>query len=386
MASQVYLHLGLPKTATTYLQTIVWTARNRLRADGLLLPGRERRDHLWASREIRGDRHLDRLPARAATAWTRLREELARWPRRGLISHEFFAAASAAQAASMVAALAPAEVHLVLTAREPLGLFTASWQESLKNRATEPIGSYSREVATSPMRVWNWRALDLRLVLERWGQAVPAERIHILPLDTTAAREEIWHRFGGLLGLATADYDLSASFPNESMGVVEAETLRRINLALTGAAGGTEPPLPHAFAHAFDKGVYLRTFLADERLVPRRGERFWPPADRVTECRQRGEEAVAHIRRHGYDVVGDLDRLLVPAELPDRRTPESVTDAEVAEVATWLVAHLLGDVRQLRTAPATPDGRAADASGDGARGEGAGSMAGRVRRWLPGAR
>ena len=47
-------------------------------------------------------------------------------------------------------------------------------------------------------------------------------------------------------------------------------------------------------------------------------------------------------------MIGDLDSLLVPDALPERRTPESVTDAEVAEVAVELVARMLHDVRDLR--------------------------------------
>jgi hypothetical protein len=347
VATEVFVHLGLPKTATTYLQTILWGSRDRLRAEGLLLPGAERRDHLWSSREVREDPGLRRAPDRATTAWQRLRVEIAAWPDRALISHEFFAAASAEQAARMVAALAPARVHLVVTAREPLGLFTASWQESLKNRSTTPLDRYSREVSDDPLRVWNWRTLDLRLVLERWAPTVPADRVHVLPLDTGAPREEIWHRFGGLLGLDTTAYDLSGSFPNESMGVVEAEALRRVNQHLAGADSG----LAHRFERAFDRGVYLRSFLADERLVPRRGERFWPRQDRIEECRERGATAVAYVRERGFDVIGDLDRLLVPERLEPRRTPDTVTAEEVAEVSTWLVARMLGDVRDLRQQP-----------------------------------
>lgn len=338
MADRVFIHIGLPKTATTYLQTILWSSRDQLRADGVLLPGAERRDHLWTSRIVRDDPNVgNRLP-RERTAWDRLQDEIGRWRGSALISHEFFAAASAEQAARMVEQLAPASVELVVTAREPLGLFTASWQESLKNKATTPMADYSRTVSERPMDIWNWRTLDLRLVLERWSQAVPHERIHVLPLDTSAPREEIWRRFAGLLGLTAEAYDLSRSFPNESMGVVEAETLRRVNGHLT------------SFKRAFDKGVYIRTFLADERLVPRGGEKFWPGADRVTECRERGEQAIAWLQEHPVDVVGDVEHLRVPAELPGRRTPESVTDAEVAAVATELVAVLLGDVRELRTA------------------------------------
>ena len=54
------------------------------------------------------------------------------------------------------------------------------------------------------------------------------------------------------------------------------------------------------------------------------------------------------MREQGYDVVGELDNLLVPDQLPERRRPDSVTDAEVAQVAVELVATMLGDVRDLR--------------------------------------
>ncbi|TIC87410.1 hypothetical protein E8D34_09770 [Nocardioides sp. GY 10113] len=337
MADRVYLHIGLPKTATTYLQTICWASRDQMRAEGVLLPGQERRDHLWASRVVREEPSVARKRPRERTAWQRLRAELAEWSGTGLVSHEFFAAASADQARAMVEELAPAEVHLVVTAREPLGLFTASWQESLKNRNTTPLAEYGRDVSDSPSDIWNWRTLDLRLVLERWSQAVPAERIHVLPLDRSAPRDDIWHRFAGLIGLTSDAYDTSMSFPNESMGVVEAEVLRRVNRNLDG------------FTKAFDKGVYIRSFLADERLVPRRGEPFWPRPDQVEDCRERGEAAVAFVEQGGFDVVGSLENLRVPATLPPRRTPETVTEAEVADAATELVAVLLGDVRALRT-------------------------------------
>jgi hypothetical protein len=340
VARRVYIHLGLPKTATTYLQTILWGSRDRLRAEGVLLPGKERRDHLWASRVVREDPNLDRQPEQHRTSWSRLVEALADWDGDGLVSHEFFAAASPGQAARMIADLAPAEVHVVATAREPLGLFTASWQESLKNRNTVALPDYARTVSKSPNAIWNWRTLDLRLVLRRWSRDLPPERVHVLPLHRGGPREAIWETFAGLIGVDPAAYDTDQSFPNESMGVVEAETLRRVNEHLG------------AFQRAFDRGVFIRTFLADERLVPRGGERYWPEPDQIEECRRRGREAVAFVRERGFDVRGDLDDLLVPDELEHRRSVTSVTDAEVAEVAVQLVARLLEDVRDLRQ----PDG------------------------------
>lgn len=335
MASKVFIHVGLPKTATTYLQTILWGARDQMRAEGVLLPGDERRDHLWASNILRGKSKVSaKRPEYAEGAWDRLKAAIASWPGTALISHEFFAAASADQAHHMITELAPAEVHVIVTAREPLGLFTASWQESIKNRATTPLAGYSEEVSDNPLDIWNWRTLDLKLVLERWGGSLPPQHVHVLPLPgKDFGHDEIWHRFAGLIGLDSHAYDLSGSFPNESLGVVESETLRRINEHL-----GT-------FRNAYDRGVYIRTYLADERLVPRGGERYWPDEEQIAQCRTRGAAAAQYVEERGFDLIGSLDDLRVPNELVPRRHPSSVTDAEVAEVAVELVATIMEDVR-----------------------------------------
>lgn len=337
MASTVFLHIGLPKTATTYLQTILWGNREELSRQGVLMPGEARHDHLWASRVVREDLQFRKASERRQAAWQRILDDVAAWEDRAIISHEFFSAASQAQAAKVVADLAPAEVHLVVTAREPLGLFTASWQESIKNRDTRTMADYSTVEADDSGGVWNWRTLDVRRVLERWSPAFPVDRVHVLPLPAAdAPRREIWDRFAALVGLDADSVDLGQSFPNTSMGVAEAETLRRMNHHLGD------------FNSAIDRGTYIRTFVADERLVPRKGERYWPAPDRIEEARERGKAAVAYIADQGFDVIGDLDSLLVPDTLPERRTPESVTDTEVAEVAVELAARMLHDVRDLR--------------------------------------
>ena len=337
MARRVYLHIGLPKTATTYLQTVLWSNREGLEQQGLRLPGIDRRDHLWSTRIVREEEHFKSSSAHRLRAWERVCADAAAWPETAVISHEFFAAASAEQAARAVAELAPAEVHLVVTAREPLGLFTASWQESIKNRDTTPMAEYSRTESEDPSAVWNWRTLDVRLVLERWSPHLPPERVHLLPLPgSEAPKREIWDRFARLVGVDADSVDLGSTFANTSMGVVEAETLRRMNAHLDG------------FSSAIDRGTFIRTFIADERLVPRGGDRFWPSEDRIAEVRERGNRAVEYIAGAGFDVIGELEALRVPAELPERRVPESVTEAEVAEVAVWLAARLLYDVRDLR--------------------------------------
>jgi hypothetical protein len=341
MAATVYLHLGLPKTGTTYLQTVMWADRERMRSQGVLLPGRERRDHLWTTRVVREDPNLPTYEDRVRESWGVLKEEIAAWPGTAVISHEFFAGASPEQAAGMVGELAPAEVHLVVTAREPVGLYSGGWQESLKNRDARTMTEFAEaEVSDNPMSVWNWRTLDVRLVLERWAPTVSPDRVHVLPVPPPGSpRELLWQRFGGLVGLDPETFDLSPTFPNESMGVVEAETLRRVNLHLKD----------EDFERPFDRGVYIRTFLADERLATRGGERYWPTEPILAECRARAVAAVEHIASAGYDVIGDVRDLLVPDTLEPRRLVGSGTGAEVAEVAVELVGRMLHDVRRIRT-------------------------------------
>lgn len=336
MARRVFFHIAAPKTGTTYLQTVMWSNRDRLAGEGVLLPGASRSDHWWSTLVVREDPRLDRKAPRARGAWARVVADCASWPDTAVISHEFFGSASAEQAGRAIAALAPAEVHLVLTAREPLGLLTASWQESLKFKGTQRLSDYNREVSKSPHTIWNWRALDVSEVLSRWAQWVPAERVHILPLPGPGApRELLWQRFGRLVGVDPDAYDVTAGHANRSMGMVESELLRRVNPRLTEIRSGLQ------------RSTWVRTYLAAGHLVERNGEPFWPDEDQIEQCRVRGRAAVASIRDGGFDVVGDLDDLLVPDELPERRRPDSVTDGEIADAAVELVAAMLEDVRRL---------------------------------------
>ncbi len=234
---RVFLHIGLPKTGTSYLQSILWSHRDELRSAGVLLPGRERRDHLWASLVVREDANVGRRHPRAPEAWDVLRREIRDWSGDALISHEFFCSATTEQARAMVEALTDdgAEVHVIVTAREPLSLFTSSWQEHLKNKGTSPISQYAASVSDDPTVIWNWRTLDLRLVLERWAPALddPAHLHVVTPPGRDQPRDELWRRFCSVMDLSPA-IATPESFANASMGVVEAETLRRINLRLDG--------------------------------------------------------------------------------------------------------------------------------------------------------
>ena len=90
---RVFFHIGLPKTGTTYLQTVLWEGARRLRRDGIVLPGSGHREHLWAALDLQG-RRLDRRDPRANGAWSRLVGEAQGHDDTVLLTHEFFCTAS----------------------------------------------------------------------------------------------------------------------------------------------------------------------------------------------------------------------------------------------------------------------------------------------------
>jgi hypothetical protein len=256
-----------------------------------------------------------------------------------VVSHEFFAAASADQAARAAAALDGAEVHVVVTARDTLSLVTARWQEFVKNGSEVPIDGYPVTGTTDPVDEWDWGSLDLADVLARWSMSLPHDRVHVLTLPRPEEpRETLWLRFAALVGIDPSRCTTARSTPNESLGVVEVELLRRVNGELEG------------FTSAQDRGNWIRGYLAQETLVPRGGERFWPSPARVAELCARGERIAAEVAAAGYDVIGDAADLRPPSVVPPRRHPDDVTDAELAAAGAAVIATMLADVRRLTRA------------------------------------
>jgi len=336
MARTVFFHIGLPKTGTTYLQTVMWNNAAELRKQGVLMPGASAREHLWASGVVREDPRLDRRGPRAAGAWERIVSEIQAWEDTAVISHEFFSAASAEQAARAMSRFDGAEVHVVVTARDTVSLVTARWQEFVKNGAVTPIDGYPVREETAPENEWDWGTLDLADVLSRWGGTLPPERVHVLTLPKPgSARDELWLRFAHLVGVEAGRCVTSEAVQNESLGVVEVELLRRVNAELVD------------FESPLDRGNWIRGYLAQGKLAAHPGERFWPSPSRVEELRARGDRAADFVTQQAYDVVGDVADLRTPAELPERRHPDSVTDAEVADVAVKTIAVMLDDVRRI---------------------------------------
>ncbi len=346
MAKRVFLHIGLPKTGTTFLQTTMWHNRPQLAEQGFLYPGNKRMDHYWASQVVRGASAT--AMGRSADAWDRLRTELAAWSGDGLVSHEFFSMASRAEARQAVQDLAPAEVHVVLTVRDYQRQFPAVWQEALKMNSDLSFDEFMDDVLTLPAARrrarrrssgggWGWRSQDIPAVLERWGRAVPPERLHVITVPPPdAPRTLLWDRWCEVLGIDDSGFDRDIHRANESIGAAQAALLRRLKPDLTGNLN--DGNVRHR---------WVRKYFGHEVLVPQGGDRFTPRTHHAEVLRDLSREAADAVVAGGFPVTGDVEDL-VPRDLPGSGPhPDDVTESEMLAVATKAINQMIHDVQAL---------------------------------------
>jgi hypothetical protein len=305
MTRRVYLHVGSPKTGTTFLQQVLWAQRDLARDQGLLLPLTRVTDHYYASLDVREVADAPHLPDHVAGTWGRLVEEAMSWPGDVLVSHELFAPATAEQAARAIASFGDGfEVHVVLTVRDLVRQIPAEWQQHLKSRHVATLPAFIADVRDDVSRVgWFWTVQDYAQVLRRWGATLPRSQTHVVTVPPASSPPEVlWERFSSVVGLTPGSFRLDGFRTNTSLGAEQAELLRLLNVEL-----GDRLPKP---------GPYHSTVilvLAHQILAERRGQRLsLEPADLEYAARL-SRDLAADLARSGVDVVGDLADL-VPSE------------------------------------------------------------------------
>jgi hypothetical protein len=332
MSRRAFLHVGTAKSGTTYLQDLWWRHHDALRDQGLLLPGDGRRDHFTAAAVVKGmTAVVETLDARERDAWGRLLDAAREWPDDVLITNEHFSDSPAEAAAAALADLASVadEVHVVVTARDLGRVLPSAWQQRVKMGARQPYRRFLGTVRRGEDDQKFWRYQDVLGILSLWSAGLPPDRVHLVVLPPSGApRDELWLRTAAVLGVDVSGLDTDAQRPNDSLGLVEAELLRRINAALPRADRS-----PGLTRHI--KGSFVPDLLAG--AAPR--EPFVVPAQHHDWIRRRSEALVAYLRTCAYDVVGDLDDLL-PAGPRSGRTPDQVTDEELRAAALTVVERM----------------------------------------------
>ena len=116
MTRRAFLHVGTPKSGTSYLQDRLAANRTRLAQDGLTYLETSSGDHFRAAIDLLQKHWAGELEA-ARGSWAALAKTAQSTPGDVLISHEVLAAATTSQVKQAFDSLDGFEIHVIVTAR-----------------------------------------------------------------------------------------------------------------------------------------------------------------------------------------------------------------------------------------------------------------------------
>lgn len=334
----MFLHIGLPKSGTSYLQRLLSENKPALQEQaGILFPGRSWNDQVMAVRDVRDMGGAGQVQG----AWQRMVDEIHRWHGRAVVSMEWLCSAEPRAVRRIATDLEPATVQVIVTVRDLGRTLPAAWQEFVQNRATWTWEEFLEGVtgpdpsATAAGSAF-WSQQDAPRLVGRWASVVTPDQVHVVTVPQPGAdRDLLWQRFAQVLGVDPAVVTTDLPPANESLGLESAELMRRVN-ARCQELGVGRPEYNKVFKHHLAKTV----------LAARRAEESaLALPDRLTPwVQERAAEQRSALARSGARVVGDLDELQ-PVLIEGRQPPE-VSDAEVLDAAVAAVVALAREQRR----------------------------------------
>ena len=344
----MFLHIGTPKTGTTFLQTALWASRPQLREQGVGLPMKRLEDHIHVAQDVRELYDERERSPQVHGALDRFAAALKRVDTpRALFSMEVVVAATPEQIERFYGTLTDFDVHLVITARDLARQIPAAWQQTLRRRSGGSYERYLSQVLEDPaMTHLVWRSQDVAEVARRWGRSLPPDHVHIVTVPPVGAPQRLLlERFCAVIGVDPGSVATGAAETNPSLNGPQAELLRRVNRALGDR-------LPDRVA-GYNR--LAKRYLAMQVLAAQSGPPLQLPTRYADRTRELYERMTQEIRDRGYDVVGDLADLEPTAygEAGDRGDAHGgPSEAQVAEAGVQAVATMLAqrneDLRLIR--------------------------------------
>ena len=345
MTRRVLLHVGAPKTGTSFVQDILFTNRDALRERGILYAADRHDSHFLAALDLM-ELPWGGLEREAGGAWDRLAAEVRAWPGTSIISHEILGTASRVQVARALESLGAgdedAEIHIVFSARDLVRQIPAEWQENVKHRRTKEYGQFLDDLRDeqrgSEVAQWFWGVQEVPDVLDRWAASIPRDRVHLVTVPPPGSSPTLlWERFAGLFGIDPVEF-APTDRANASLGVPESAMIRRLNERLNDV-------LPNHHYRTF-----VRELLVHRNLSGRPGSaRLSLPDDAYRWASALGRSWVSELALRGYDVVGELDDL-VPSPAQPFVDPENCDEREISEAAIDALAIMTNEAARLRDA------------------------------------
>jgi hypothetical protein len=370
----VFLHVGLHKSGTTFLQETFKANAAQLRRLGIYYPaGKKDPSLLRAVDDLHGRRQVKADAAQTVGAWSAL-VGAARGSGASTIvlSDERLSLSGMPAIRAIKRSFEEDDLTVVVTVRDLARTLVSSWEEAVRGGATWAWSEYLAAIRDPDRRGINpargfWVRQDLAHITAAWEAAVPRDSIVLVTVPPPgAAANDLLSRFAGVFGIDASALPDPPARSNHAIGTAATEMLRRFNLR---------------FGDEFDRREYDR--LVKYTIAPHLAQNpvGLPAFDGQARnwLQRTAEEQIHAVRERGYPVVGDLSDLL-PAAVDGTDGAGPVDEADVAAAALTALGALAK--RQATTSGRTPPGRAAADAGPGRVGSRARSAGFAARRWI----
>lgn len=307
----VYLHIGMFKSGTSFLQSVLVRNADRLLRDGVVFPivGGKWSAQVRAARDVLGIKHHNPSDG----AWSELVAMIHASPARtAVVSMEFLSLATRDAVRRIVADLSPWQVEVIVTARDLVRVLPSAWQSMVKQGHAWPFPEFSQAVTGDPpnhdgsRRFWHHH--DAAAIVDRWRDVVGPDRLYLVTVPPADAPPSLlWERFASVIGVDPASYDITQDRnSNFSLSYSDSELLRQVNLALKQ---GISRKAQKRYSTRYLSNRVLRAASGETTATDR------PTIDADTHAWAvaRSAEMITRLSASGVQVVGSLDDLRPPA-------------------------------------------------------------------------
>ena len=326
--TRVILHIGAPKTGTSFIQSVLSNNRDVLSDRGVLWPGATWAEQVRAVEDLRDTANGT---LEGATRWDALVDQIDSYDgRTAIISMEWLCLGDSAMADRAISSLRHHDVEIVLTLRDLVRTIPAQWQEATQNGFSWTYKEFVDAVASRrPLRgragEHFWKNQDWARMAQTWAPLVDKGHFWVVtvpPAGTSA--DVLWERFCSAAGIDPSGYSL-AGWPNESLGAASAELMRRLQTLRKAEA--PNPKHRGRLKHRLAKQTLALHRSAEPRLGLAPDRYDW-----VVKATRRLVDRVAEMEPR---LVGTWDDLFPP---PPRQREGVVTNPETMDDALLLDA------------------------------------------------
>lgn len=336
MGRRVYLHVGTMKSATTYLQGLCDENPGLLADRGILWQGAGA--NFGAVQDLFDSASVDRH-----AQWKSFARAIRRHDGDALVSNELLSMRGPRKIHAIAKRLAPAELNVIVTARDLGRVLPSQWQERARNRATGSWSDFMAALAAPGSRdddelAWFWQRQDLGWIVSNWAAEVGVDHVTVVTVPPAGADFRlVAERFFAVLGIDPLPELVEPGGQNPALGAHSIELVRRVHERLDD--------VERERIHASLKHILGRRVLAARRshepalqLDP--GQLAW--------ARSQARRTIAELEATGVRVVGDLNDLVPTGDgEADAADPGQTPNADLLAAALDAVIGLTAAVDDL---------------------------------------